>query len=443
MDLLAAELRRASWFGLSLLAHALLLLLLWIIVPDPEVGARRPATVEFAAADEYASDGTPTLPDVVAEPMEAPQLPAEAMDPPRETSAAPLPPLQPNRQLSTNPLLPSRKNGGSATAAPRGSQAFQQALGSLRVTGLEIVFVFDSTGSMTRTIAETKDTMHEMLLVLGALVPDARIGMVTYRDRGELEDYVTRSVPLSNDYFQAINFVHDVAAEGGGDLPEAVREGLECAMAQPWREAARRVIVLAGDAPPHADEFANLLRRVRAFSGNGRSFVHTMLTSLHATDPTAKQLFAELAHAGRGSAVQLRQRDRILEEVLTLAFGQEFRGDLDQITAQVVADRDFVDTRSLALARSGGRPLADALRLRPVAPSLVNALIRLPRRAVYGQLLAMLQARDTPNHTRQAIAWVLQQALRLPALPIDVADPRQLAPNCFDQARRAVERLRD
>jgi hypothetical protein len=443
--MLADEMAHAPWFGLSMAAHAVVLFALWLLLTPPPDGSRRPATVEVVLADASPTEPPPEVPAVEPETKDEMTLTDEPVTAPDEVVAEPIEskPLETIAALGKNPALPFSRGRKGGDVGNTGSLAFRQAVGQLRQSGLEIVFVFDSTGSMTRTINDTKSTIHEMLLVLRALIPDARIGMVTYRDRGKREDYVTRDVPLGNDYWQAINFVNDVLAEGGGDRPEAVREGIECALAQPWRSGSRRVIVLAGDAPPHDDGFAGLLQKVKTFSKDGRSFVHTLLTTPQFAGDDTRDAFAKLAEAGKGQAVELHQRDGILLEVLSLAFGREFRGDLEQVKSEVLAAREYVDTKALDLARRGGEPLRTALCRVPVEPALVNALIRRPRKAVFRELHAMLEDTATPNATRQAVAWTLQKALDLPMSPVDAKDPRLLNHRVYDRTQRAIERLPD
>ena len=448
--LMAEELRRAPWLLLSAIAHALLLLLLWLLLPSTEFSGRAKATVDVDLSDRNVTTGEalPELPEVQAQESQ----PFDAIDPMDEQPAmAAVADDQPTpdafvRTLGSNPTLARRGSGssgrlGSGDAAKLGSGGFRKVVGELRQSGLEIVFVFDSTGSMTRTIADTKATITEMLAVLRALVPDARIGMVTYRDRGAREDYLTREVPLGLDYWQAVNFVQEVMAEGGGDRPEAVREGLDAAFGQPWHASARRVIVLAGDAPPHEQEIAGLLRKIKAFSKDGRSFVHTLVTSPELAGDDTRDIFERIADAGRGHCVPIGNRDRILQQVLELAFGREFDRDLAVVTAAVVAASDQVDTWSLDLARRGGDGLTRELLAQPVPATLLNALVRRPRREVFEQLATMLTAADTPDHTRQAIAWTMQRALQLPMAPIDPVDPRKTNPLIVDRMQRAIGRL--
>lgn len=450
--MMAEELGRAPWLGLSVLGHLLVILLLWLLVRTPDVEGRNQAVVELHFGTDTSKDlaPTPEIPQVQAEESSPFDL-ADNLDPepqaPVAADAAPTPTTSFGASLDSNPRL-ARRNGSSGLqgvgdVARLGSGGFRKAVGELRKSGLEIVFVFDSTGSMTRTINETKETITEMLDVLRALVPDARIGLVTYRDRGRSEDYITRDVPLGADYWRAVNFVQQVLAEGGGDRPEAVREGLENAFGQTWRAGARRVVVLAGDAPPHPGDIDPLLQRVKAFSKDGRSFVHTLLTSPDLAGDDTRDVFGRIAAAGRGHSVPIGNRDRILQQVLELAVGREFDNDLAAVTASVLENRDQVDTWSLDLARRGGDVLTRELFNQPVTTNLLNALVRMPKKPVFTQLAKLLQAHDTPDHTRQAISWVLQKALHLPMPPVDPVDPRTVNMGVIDRMRRAIERLPD
>ncbi|MGB3969608.1 MAG: vWA domain-containing protein, partial [Planctomycetota bacterium] len=326
--------------------------------------------------------------------------------------------------------------------AAQASGGFQRTVSDLRKSGLEIVFVFDSTGSMSRTIHDTKTTIVQMLAVLRALVPDARVGIVTYRDHDKREDYVVRQVPLGSDFWQASNFVQFVTAEGGGDRPEDVRAGMRAAFEQKWRTGARRVVVLAGDAPPHEEDEKRLLAEVASFAKNGRSFVHTLVTSPDQAGADTHAVFREIAAAGKGTCQGLNLRDRVLQRVLTLAFGREFDQDLAVVIRAVEAEQRRVDVKALDLARRGGPELAAALRQDPVPQELWNALVRRPRRAIAEQMVEMLGATDTPAVSRQAIAAALQRIFEMSVPPIDPADPEPPSGKQLAELRkraRAVE----
>lgn len=444
-ELVAHELQRAPWLMLSLALHLLLLLLIWLMVPERasnargvarlgiDVAAGAPVGAEVASAPEVVVE--PDVDEVMEDPEPpVPDAPAPMLDGP-EPMRAELP--AENFKLSSRKRTSSKGDGGNVVRDEHniGTGSFHDTVAELQESGLEIVFVFDSTGSMTQTILDTKRTIVLMLDVLRTLVPGARIGLVTFRDEGRNEEYLVRQVPLDLDYWRASNFVQFVVAEGGGDTPEDVRAGLTAAFAQRWQPTARRVVVLAGDAPPHNRDFRDLLHEVRRFAGDRRSYVHALITNPERAGKVTEEMFTEIAEAGRGVCEPLENRDRVLQRVLTLAFGREFASDIDGVIERVQRERDRVDVQSLHIVRTGGRQLRDALRRRPVENTLWNALVRRPRRANAETLIDLLADARTPTHTRHACAAALQRLLDLPVPPID---PETNEP----PSSRRLERLR-
>ena len=73
--------------------------------------------------------------------------------------------------------------------------------------------------------------------------------MVLYKDYNDI--YLTRIVPFTDDFSKFQRDIDAIRVQGGGDIPEAVFEALyDGATKFPW-EAESRVMLLAGDAPPH------------------------------------------------------------------------------------------------------------------------------------------------------------------------------------------------
>lgn len=435
-ELVAAELRHAPWLGLSLLLHALLLLvLLWWL---PEERARGIELARHRLLVEPPAPEPPPVPPVVVEPAspelpapevphaDAPPEPPTALPPPAPRDLPVVPPATPVVAADApmpaqgagllEPLVrpgPPPRPARTPPPAPAGSPGFQRTVSELRRTGLEIVFVCDSTGSMATTLRAAKDTMALMLGVLRRLVPEARFGLVTYRDHGKAEEYVIRQLPLAGDVWRAVNFVQGLAAGGGGDRPEAVRDGLEAAFAQPWQAGTRRVVVLVGDAPPHERDQVPLLAAVRKFARDPQSRVHALVVQPELAGKDTQESFAAIAKAGRGECLPLTDHTVVLRLVLALAFGREYAGDLATVVDQVAQQQLTTATWALDLARRGGPELAAELLGTPVPDELVHALARMPRREVSLELVELLAAPSTPGASRQAIAWVLQRQLGL------------------------------
>ena len=120
---------------------------------------------------------------------------------------------------------------------------------------IDVVFVVDSTGSMADEIRSVKTEIINIIdeVESGQPSPELRVGVVAYRDhKPEEREYVTDKFSLTSDIEDAFDFIKDLEARGGGDLPEAVADGLHVAIHDMrWNRNAKKLIILIGDAAPH------------------------------------------------------------------------------------------------------------------------------------------------------------------------------------------------
>ncbi len=132
---------------------------------------------------------------------------------------------------------------------------------NISVTGdtslTEIVFCLDATGSMSGLIGTAKEKIWS---IVTELVQDTstntqvKLGMVFYRDRGDR--FVTKHIQLTEDIDSVYHELLMIQAEGGGDTPESVNQGLYEAITQnPWstNRNVYKAIFVVGDCPPHMD----------------------------------------------------------------------------------------------------------------------------------------------------------------------------------------------
>ncbi|MFC2136513.1 VWA domain-containing protein [Bacteroidota bacterium] len=122
---------------------------------------------------------------------------------------------------------------------------------------IDVVFLIDSTGSMNDEIRSVKTHIVNIVEEVeeGYPKPDLRVGVVTYRDHEEEErEYLLKSFDLTDDVYDALKFIKGIEAQGGGDYPEAVADGLHVAVEEMnWNKKAIKIIFLVGDAPPHGE----------------------------------------------------------------------------------------------------------------------------------------------------------------------------------------------
>lgn len=115
---------------------------------------------------------------------------------------------------------------------------------------LDLVFVIDATESMSDDVGKLRELLESFITEYLPKYPSWRIGLVLYKDYDE-DFLVKQACSFTTDlavFKKALNSFH---VQGGRDIPEAVYEGLDGALAMPWNPEADKKIILIGDAPPH------------------------------------------------------------------------------------------------------------------------------------------------------------------------------------------------
>lgn len=193
-------------------------------------------------------------------------------------------------------------------------------LQNLRRNGLDIVIAFDSTGSMGGEIRQVKGQIGRIGSTLLRLVPKARISICTYRDVGD--DYVVKGLPLTNEMSRIDGFLTNTFADGGGDHPEAVHEGLGWAAEKnQFRPRARKVILLFGDAPPHPQFLGECLRTASDFNRTHKGIVSTVTCRKR----VRIKEFDDIAQAGGGESFLTTDERQIMTKLMVLVFGSRYK----------------------------------------------------------------------------------------------------------------------
>ena len=115
-----------------------------------------------------------------------------------------------------------------------------------------IQFVVDATGSMGDEIEYLKIELGDVINTIQNQFTNMNIslGITFYRD--ENDSYLVDNLPFTTNIPDALSFVENHSAGGGGDYPEAVHSALESAINEQWEDdAISRILFLVLDAPPH------------------------------------------------------------------------------------------------------------------------------------------------------------------------------------------------
>lgn len=323
-------------FFASLTVHVfcLIVLALWLVREPIE---SKPLTIAWGIPD--ASGGGQELESFE---LSAPAQPDGASTPEVIAEAATLPEFN-NLELTTATdlaQLAAELSGGEGELAGSGSSGTGQegaggtgdgnnglADGSFEGMvdyavdhGLDIVIVFDATGSMGNEIAAVKARISQIGSNLLRKIPSARISLCAYRDYGD--DYLVKGVRLTRDLDRLTAFLDLTTAGGGGDVPEAVEAGLQWAISEnSFRKNARKVIIVFGDAPPHADKLPVCIRGVDNFHRYHDGIVSTI--TVQANRPMSE--FSQISRAGGGVSLAMGDARQLMEELIVQVFGSQHR----------------------------------------------------------------------------------------------------------------------
>lgn len=113
---------------------------------------------------------------------------------------------------------------------------------------VDIVVVFDNTGSMGTSIGLLRDQVVAFAESLAAVGLDYRLGIVTFKD----EVALPHGRELTDNVEEFQRWIADLEASGGGDTPENSFDALNEACRMNFREDAGRIFILITDAPPHS-----------------------------------------------------------------------------------------------------------------------------------------------------------------------------------------------
>jgi hypothetical protein len=267
---------------------------------------------------------------------------------------------------------------------------------------VDLCFVIDTTGSMGPFIQAAQQQLLDTMDRLRAESDvDLQVGLVEFRDHPPQDtSFVTRAYPLTTDFKKMQKVINGLKADGGGDGPEAVYDGVDAACGlMKWREHSCRFVLLVGDSPPHGfrtqpqeEPPARGRRRrvdhedgfpagcpcgltaqsVTAKAENQRVTVHALCMG---DDPITVESFTEIAIGTGGQCASARNAQEIVGKIIEMLTA-EFR-DL-QFDAQVLTTAQRMKQLDIAA-------IADALR----CPRLqaAAAVARLGRRGFLGGIV--------------------------------------------------------
>ena len=204
---------------------------------------------------------------------------------------------------------------------------------------VEVVFSFDTTGSMYPCLAQVRKKLGGAVSRLMKEIPGIRIGIIAHGDYcDEGSSYVTKILDLTDDQGAITRFVERVGPTGGGDAPECYELVLNQARGLSWTPGYSKALVLIGDDVPHPvsqnPRKLDWRAEVNALGKLGIPVYGVQaLNRRHATP-----FYKELAEKSGGFHLSLDQFAYITDMLLAICYKQSSDVKLQAYEAEVVKE---------------------------------------------------------------------------------------------------------
>lgn len=227
---------------------------------------------------------------------------------------------------------------------------------------LEIVFNFDSTGSMYPCLDQVRRNLEATVGTLFKEIPNLKVGLGANGDYGDLvaSGYTTKQVDLTSDLYTLTQFIRGVGrTHGFGNGGEAYEVVLNEAQTKfNWSVNARKILVMIGDEIAHTPNWHE--NRNRLDWRQEAKKLADMGVQIHTIQCLSRReaysYYEELARIGNGYHLELDQFTDILSLMTAIIYRQISEEKVREYE-QVVVNKGLMNrTLDQSFATLTGRP---------------------------------------------------------------------------------------
>jgi hypothetical protein len=188
---------------------------------------------------------------------------------------------------------------------------------------IDVVFSFDTTGSMYPCLTQVRRVVSDVTQRLFQQIPNLHIGIITHGDYCDGDNVMTTQDLTDNEKL-LVDFIKTAPSTGGGDAPECYELVLHKARQLSWRSGKDKVLVLIGDDVPHGPSYRENTLKLDWQNELGllkEAGVHVYgvqaLARSHAT-----HFYRDLAKLSDGVHLELHQFNAIVDLVMAVCYKQ-------------------------------------------------------------------------------------------------------------------------
>ncbi|WAR07458.1 hypothetical protein MAR_017416 [Mya arenaria] len=190
---------------------------------------------------------------------------------------------------------------------------------------MEIVFSFDTTGSMSSCLAEVRGRVSDMAQRLQADIPGIRIGIFAHGDYCDKHNYITKHVDLTTDIAKLMDFVQKVKATSGGDSDECYELVLhEVRTKLSWTPGTQRALVMIGDCNPHEPNYPqNKLKLDWRKEADALAGIGVRIYSVQCASYGADHFYGDIAKRTGGQHLRLSDFKNVFDFLMTVCYREK------------------------------------------------------------------------------------------------------------------------
>lgn len=216
---------------------------------------------------------------------------------------------------------------------------------------IDILFAFDTTGSMSACIKEVRRKVTETCTTLFKDIPNLRIGIIAFGDYCD-EPRAIFKLPFSTDINGISAFVNSNTDTSGGDGDEFYEKIIQLAHSDPdfaWRADANKIFVLIGDSNPHSVGYRY---GGKTYNIDWKNEVNNCIAKgiqiygVHAMNWNGSESFYEaISRMSNGVKISLSQFQHIIPLMQAICYKQQGNDALDAY--ETVAVSQYGGTRAI------------------------------------------------------------------------------------------------
>ncbi len=248
---------------------------------------------------------------------------------------------------------------------------------------VEVVFHFDTTGSMRSCVAEVRKKIEDSLTKLFKEVPNLRIGLGANGDYcDEKTSYVTAWKDFSKEIYHLSQFVRDIQNTSGGDSPECYELVLKEAQELDWSHNSTKVFVLIADDVPHpTNEKQNIAYNKNKWGEGinwraeadmlGQMGIMVYAVQCLSKGSHADNFYRELAERTGGYHFTLDQFSEVTDLLMAICYKQGSDSQFKKLEEEIVASGRMTRAMDKNFATLSHRKISERFARKPKSLNVV------------------------------------------------------------------------